>query len=60
MKTIYIVLFFGMGAWALYEQTQPNPNIWVQIVAVVIFFYGMMKLMEKVPGKNQEEEERDV
>jgi len=49
-----------MGGWALYEQTQPNPNIWVQIIAVVIFFYGMMRLMEKVPGKNQEEEEGDV
>ena len=59
MKTIYILLFFIMGAWGLYEQTQPEPNIWIQIVAVIIFFYGMMKLMSKVPGKNEGEEERN-
>lgn len=60
MKTIFIIVMFGMGGWGLYEQTQPHPNIWIQVIAVVIFFYGMMRLMAKVPSENQEREEEDV
>ncbi len=34
-------------AVALYEQTKAKPNIYILIVAIVIFMYGMMQLSAK-------------
>ena len=44
---------------ALYEQSKDKANIYIQIVAVVIFMYGMMRLSSKVPSKNQDNQEED-
>jgi arginine exporter protein ArgO len=60
MKTIYIVLIFGLIGWAFYEQSKPNPNVIIQVVGVLAFFYGMMKLMSKVSSNNKDKEEDDV
>ncbi|MGX7668521.1 hypothetical protein [Flavobacterium pedocola] len=59
MKTVYILLLLIVFGVAFYEQSKPNPNIWIQVVGVVIFFYGMMKLMSKTPS-NHKDEEKDV
>ncbi|MDR2222849.1 MAG: hypothetical protein LBE34_08910 [Flavobacteriaceae bacterium] len=64
MKIVKIVLalvaLFFMG-WALMEQTKTEPNIWVQVIGVALFFYVMMRLMAKTPSnfasKHQEEVE---
>lgn len=50
MKYIYIIVTLVFIAWAFVEQTNEHPNIWIQIVGVVLFFYGMMRLMSKVPS----------
>ena len=42
---------------AFYNQGQEKPNLFVTVIAVVIFMFGMMKLSSKVPSKNQDEEE---
>ncbi|MCO6149558.1 hypothetical protein [Flavobacterium sp. NRK1] len=64
MKTIYIVLFFAAAFVALYEQSTGHPNMFIMISCIVIFMMGMMKLMSKVPSKNQgdnnEENHNDV
>ena len=39
------------------EQIKKTPSIWIQIIGIIIFFYGMMKLSAKTPSKNQENEE---
>lgn len=36
--------------WALMEQTKTEPNIWVQVIGVALFFYAMMRLMAKTPS----------
>ena len=41
----------------IWEQTQTKPSIWIQIPAIIIFFFGMSKLSAKTPSKNQEKEE---
>lgn len=41
----------------IWEQTKVKPNIWLQIIGVVLFFYGMARLSAKTPSKNQENEE---
>ncbi|WP_343623728.1 hypothetical protein [Flavobacterium lindanitolerans] len=48
------------GVFALYEQSKEKPNLYIMIVAIVIFMYGMMRLMAKVPSKNQDNSEDDV
>lgn len=56
MKTIYIVLFFAAAFVALFEQSKAHPNMIIMIGCIVIFMIGMMKLMSKVPSKNQKDE----
>lgn len=56
MKTIYIILFFAAAFVALFEQSKAKPNMIIMIGCIVIFMMGMMKLMSKVPSKNQKDE----
>lgn len=57
MKYALGILAVGLMIWALIEQTYAHPNIWVQISAVIVFFYVMMRLMDKTPGKFDKEQE---
>ncbi|KGO91924.1 hypothetical protein [Flavobacterium subsaxonicum] len=52
MKTIYIILMFAAAFVALYEQSLAKPNVVIMVIAIVIFMLGLMKLMSKVPSKN--------
>ncbi|WP_430612378.1 hypothetical protein [Flavobacterium sp. JP2137] len=52
MKILYIIVTLLFIGWAFYEQTQVHPNIWIQVVGVILFFYGMMRLMSKVPSNH--------
>lgn len=45
---------------ALYEQSSTDKNIYITIVAIVIFMVGMMQLSAKTPSKNQDNDEQDV
>ena len=45
---------------ALYEQSITDKNIYLQVVAIVVFMVGMMQLSAKTPSKNQEKEEKNV
>ena len=45
---------------AFYEQSLDKKNIYIQVISIVIFMIGMMKLSAKVPSKNQEKEDGDV
>lgn len=56
-KFIYIILFFAFGLYALYEQSQPEPNKFIMIAAFAIFMVGLFKLMNKIPSKNDQEDE---
>lgn len=45
---------------AINEQSKPNKNIYITIIAIAIFMFGMMKLSAKTPSKNQENQENNV
>ena len=47
-------------AVALYEQVSAEKNIYIMVIAMAVFMYGMMQLSAKTPSKNQEKEEEDV
>lgn len=51
-----MILVIGI---ALYEQSKANPNRYIMIIAIIIFMYGLMRLMAKVPSKNSETEEKE-
>jgi hypothetical protein len=45
---------------ALYEQVSAEKNVYIMVVAIVVFMIGMMQLSAKTPSKNQEKEEENV
>ena len=59
MKTIYIILMFAAAFVALYEQSLARPNVIIMVVAIIIFMLGLMRLMSKVPGKHDSNNNND-
>ncbi|UPT70630.1 MAG: hypothetical protein M0D53_16435 [Flavobacterium sp. JAD_PAG50586_2] len=57
MKKLIIPFMFIAIIVGLFEQSKDKPNIYILCGAVAVFMYGMMNLSNKVPSKNQEEEE---
>lgn len=61
MKQFLYLLFFAfVGIFALYEQSKPTPNVFIMIGAMGVFMYGLFRLMNKIPSKNQEEDDTEV
>lgn len=60
MKKFMILLMVLAIGVAFYEQTSADKNIFVMVIALVIFMVGMMQLSSKTPSKNQNNEEDDV
>nr|WP_294777546.1 hypothetical protein [uncultured Flavobacterium sp.] len=40
-----------------YEQSKPKPNVFILVIAVAVFMYGIMQLSAKVPSKHSDTEE---
>jgi len=59
MKKLLLPIMFIAVFVAIYEQSKSPSNSYIQIVAIVIFMYGMMKLSAKTPSKNQDKSEDD-
>lgn len=60
MKTFKILIMVLAISVALYEQVSEDKNIYVTVIAIVVFMFGMMQLSAKTPSKNQEKEEQDA
>ncbi|MCC9073916.1 hypothetical protein LNQ49_20230 [Flavobacterium sp. F-65] len=60
MKKLRIPIMIIAILIALYEQSSADKNIYITIVAIVIFMIGMMQLSAKTPSKNQDKDEQDV
>ena len=58
-KLMILIMAIAIGV-ALYEQAKPEKNVYLMVIAIVIFMYGMMRLSTKTPSKNQDKEEKDV
>ncbi|RKS02631.1 MULTISPECIES: hypothetical protein [unclassified Flavobacterium] len=59
MKKIVLPLMIVAIGIGLYEQSKAQPNLYIMIVAIVIFMYGMMRLSAKTPSKHSETEEEN-
>ncbi len=45
---------------ALYEQSKEDKNVYLIVVAIVLFMYGMIRLSAKTPSKNKDNNNDDV
>lgn len=59
MKTFKILIMILAISVAIYEQVSEEKNIYIMVIAFVVFMYGMMQLSAKTPSKNQHKEEED-
>nr|WP_300976863.1 hypothetical protein [Flavobacterium sp.] len=60
MKQLMILIMAIAIGVALYEQSKPEKNVYLMVMALIVFMYGMMRLSGKTPSKNQDKEENDV
>lgn len=54
-----LIMIVAIGV-ALYEQSKPDKNLYLMVIAIVAFMYGMMRLSAKTPSKNQDKEDKNV
>ena len=45
---------------ALFQQVSAEKNVYIMVIAIVIFMMGMMQLSAKTPSKNQDKEDKNV
>ena len=57
MKAFKIIIMILAISVALYEQVSEEKNIYIMIVAILVFMFGMMQLSAKTPSKNNDKEE---
>jgi uncharacterized membrane protein len=60
MKKIIIPIMVVAIIIALNEQVSAEKNVYVMVIAIIVFMMGMMQLSAKIPSKNQEKEEENV
>ena len=60
MKVFKILIMLIAIAVAFYEQVSGEKNVYITVIAIVVFMYGMMQLSAKTPSKNQDKEEEDA
>lgn len=60
MKAIKIIIMILAISVALNEQVSAEKNVYITVIAIAVFMFGMMQLSAKTPSKNQEKEENDV
>nr|WP_288838018.1 hypothetical protein [uncultured Flavobacterium sp.] len=60
MKKIIFPIMLIAIVVAFYEQTSAEKNVYITVVAMAVFMFGMMRLSAKTPSKNQEKDEENV
>ncbi|HLF53042.1 hypothetical protein [Flavobacterium sp.] len=60
MKKFLIPIMIIAILVALFEQSKADKNVYVMVIAIVVFMFGMMRLSAKTPSKNQDKEEENV
>ncbi len=45
---------------AFYEQTTADKNVYITVIAMAVFMFGIMRLSAKTPSKNQQKEDDNV
>ncbi len=60
MRKLFIPMMVIAICVALYEQNKSDKNVYIIVIAIVFFMFGMMKLSAKTPSKNQDNDDENV
>jgi hypothetical protein len=60
MKKITIPIMIVAIIVAFFEQVSADKNVYITVIAIAIFMFGMMRLSAKTPSKNQDKDDKDV
>lgn len=60
MKKFLIPIMIIAILVAFYEQRGQDKNVYITVIAIAVFMFGMMRLSAKTPSKNQDKNEDDV
>lgn len=60
MRKFIIPIMVVAISVALYEQVSAEKNVYIMVIAIVVFMMGMMQLSVKTPSKNQDKEDENV
>lgn len=61
MKKVFIPIVLIAAFFAFYTPKETrNYSIYIKVAAIVIVMIGVMKLMQKVPSRNQENKEDEI
>lgn len=60
MKKITIPIMIVAIIVAFFEQVSADKNVYIIVIAIAIFMFGMMRLSAKTPSKNQDKDDKDV
>jgi len=60
MKKVLLPIMIIAILIAFYEQSLEKKNVYISVVAIAVFMFGMMKLSAKTPSKNQDKEDDNV
>ena len=60
MKKLLLPIMIIAILIAFYEQSLEKKNVYISVVAIAVFMFGMMKLSTKTPSKNQDKEDDNV
>ena len=60
MKKLLLPIMIIAILIAFYEQSSEKKNVYISVIAIAVFMFGMMKLSAKTPSKNQDKEDDNV
>lgn len=60
MKKLLLPIMIVAILIAFYEQSLEKKNVYISVVAIAVFMFGMMKLSAKTPSKNQDKDDDNV
>jgi lipopolysaccharide export LptBFGC system permease protein LptF len=60
MRKLFIPMMVIAICVALYEQNKSDKNVYIIVIAIAFFMFGMMKLSAKTPSKNQDNDDENV
>jgi len=56
MKKLLIPLLILSGFFALYEQSQAKPNLYISCAAFAVFMFSLMRISSKLNKKNTDDD----
>ncbi len=59
MKRILFIIAILAGVYAFYEQSKPNPNVWISAFCIVLFMLGLLFLNKKTTSNSFSDSDKE-